>query len=203
MGSRLIPLLLQRSYTVRALAREGSEYRLPPGCSPIRGNALDKESFISQIQPADTFVQLVGVSHPSPAKAREFRSIDLVSMQASVAAASASGIRHFIYVSVAHPAPLMRDYVAVRSEGESLLRYSGMNATILRPWYVLGPGHLWPCLLLPIYWVCGFLPSTRDSARRLGLVTLKQMLQTLVNAVGNVPSGVRVLEVPEIRRTPS
>jgi uncharacterized protein YbjT (DUF2867 family) len=62
-------------------------------------------------------------------------------MRASVSAASKAGIQHFIYVSVAHPAPVMKAYIAARSEAESLLKQSGLNSTILRPWYVLGPGH--------------------------------------------------------------
>jgi hypothetical protein len=40
-----------------------------------------------------------------------------------------------------------------------------MNATILRPWYVLGPGHQWPYLLLPMYKLMELLPSTREGAR--------------------------------------
>jgi len=44
----------------------------------------------------------------------------------------------FIYVSVAHPAPVMSDYIAARLEAEALLRDSGMKVTILQPWYVLG-----------------------------------------------------------------
>jgi hypothetical protein len=43
------------------------------------------------------------------------------------------------------------------------------------------------------------LPSTRDSARRLGLVTIDQMLAALVNAVENPAAGIHVIEVPQIR----
>ncbi len=200
IGVRLIPLLQERGCRVRALVRGGSENKLPAGCTRVKGNALDPSSFVNQISPAHTFIQLVGVSHPSPAKARQFRAVDLVSVRASVAAAVESGIQHFIYLSVARPAPIMRDYIAVRVEGEALLRSSGLNATFLRPWYVLGPGHRWPCVLLPVYWVLELLPSTRESARRLGLVTLKQMLSALVNAVEDPAAGIRIVEVPQIRK---
>lgn len=200
MGQRLIPLLLQRGYSIRALVRKGSESKLPSGTAPVFGNALEQSTFANQITPADTFIQLVGVAHPSPTKAEQFRSIDLVSVRASVAAAAESGIKHFIYVSVAQPAPMMKDYIAVRAEGESLIRAAKLNATILRPWYVLGPGHRWPYALIPMYWLFELLPKTRESARRLGLVTLTQMLEALVHAVENPPSSVRIVEVPEIRQ---
>ncbi len=201
MGSRLIPLLLARGHKIRALTRKGSESKLPAGCEIVLGNALEKDSFAAQVQPSDTFVQLVGVAHPSPSKGEQFRAIDLVSVRASTAAAAEAGIQHFIYVSVAQPAPMMKDYLAVRAEGESLLRATGMNATILRPWYVLGPGHRWPYVLIPAYWICELLPPTRAGARRLGLVTLNQMLSTLIHAVETPATGTRILEVPEIRKT--
>jgi nucleoside-diphosphate-sugar epimerase len=80
-----------------------------------------------------------------------------------------------------------------------MIRQSGMDATILRPWYVLGPGHRWPYFLIPIYKVMELLPSTRAGATRLGLVTLNQMVRSLVYAIETPPDGVRVVEVPEIR----
>jgi uncharacterized protein YbjT (DUF2867 family) len=199
MGRNLITELVRRGYVVRALARLGSEHKLPDGCKIIHGNPLDKNSFASQIAPAETFVQLIGVTHPSPAKKDQFRAVDLVSARASIEAAREARIKHFVYVSVAQPASMMKEYIAVRAEGEMMLRESGMKATILRPWYVLGPGRRWPLLLKPVYWLMGQFPSTRDSARRLGLVTLEQMIGALVRAVENPAQGIRVVEVPEIR----
>ena len=200
MGTRLIAMLLQRGHEVRALARQGAAQKLPPGCVPIIGNALDKNSYMAQVQPADTFVHLVGVSHPNPSKTAQFRAIDLASVQNSVPAAVAAGIKHFVYVSVAHPAPIMQAYWQVRAECEALIRASGLNATILRPWYVLGPGHWWPYMLAPMYWLFERLPSTHDTARRLGLVRLRQMLHALIGAIENPRQGVRILEVEQIRR---
>jgi uncharacterized protein YbjT (DUF2867 family) len=192
--------LIGRGHRVRALARKGSEQRLPAGCVPILGDALDHRTYAAQVAPADTFVHLVGVAHPGPSKAEQFRSIDLASAREAVAAATAAGIRHFVYVSVAHPAPVMQAYTAARADAEAVLRRSGLPATILRPWYVLGPGHRWPLLLLPLYWLASLVPLTRESARRLGLVTLAQMLQALVWAIERPATALRVLEVPDIRR---
>lgn len=50
-----------------------------------------------------------------------------------------------------------------------------------------------------MYWVLERVPSTRDTARRLGLVTLDQMVNTLVASVETKPDGVRILEVPAIK----
>ena len=121
--------------------------KLPAGCTPVEGNALASNSFLDAIRPATTFVQLVGVAHPGPAKTAEFESIDLVAGREAVVGAVGAGIQHFVYVSVAQPAPMMKACIAVRAECETLIRESGLNATILRPWYVLGPGHRWPSRL--------------------------------------------------------
>jgi hypothetical protein len=43
------------------------------------------------------------------------------------------------------------------------------------------------------------VPSSRDTARRLGLVTLAQMVAALVYAVEHPPDAARVVEVPDIR----
>lgn len=199
LGRALIPQLTLRGHVVRALIRRGSESKLPSHTEAVIGDALDEASFIRQIKPSDTFVQLVGVPHPSPAKGELFRKIDLVSVRASVAAAAENGIEHFIYVSVAQPAPMMKAYQEVRAEGEQLIRASGMNATILRPWYILGPGHWWPYVLLPAYWLCERIPSMRAGALRCGLVTLQQMIIALVAAVENPAHKIRLIEVPQIR----
>ena len=197
LGRPFIRELIARGHLVRALARSGSAGRLPSGAEAVAGDALG--DFAVSIPPSDTLVHLVGTPHPGPHKARQFRSIDLVSIQASIAAAKRAGVGHLVYVSVAHPAPAMHAYIAVRKEGEALIAASGLAATILRPWYVLGPGHRWPGVMLPAYWLMERLPWTRDSALRLGLVNLSQMVAALVSAVENPVEGVRFAGVPEIR----
>ena len=198
MGSRLAEELIRRGHSVSGLVRAGSENRLPTGCQPIPGNALDRTTFGSKIGGADTYVQLVGVAHPSPAKAQQFREIDLKSCQESVAAAVTNNVRHFVYVSVAHPAPAMKAYIEVRMRCEEIIQASGLYATILRPWYVLGPGHYWPYVLKPFYWMARQIPASRAGAERLGLVTLPQMISALVASVESPATGICIREVPEI-----
>jgi len=199
IGSRLIPILAARGHQVTAIVRPESEKKIPRDVSIVAADPLKEDSYTGLIRGCDTFVHLIGVPHPSPAKAAQFRAIDLPSIQVAVKAAREAGIRHFIYLSVAQPASMMRAFIAVRAEGEMLIRATRMSATFVRPWYVLGPGHWWPYALVPFYWVAELLPATRDSARRLGLVTISQMLTALIWAVENPPDDVRILDVPKIR----
>ncbi|HZM88771.1 MAG TPA: epimerase, partial [Blastocatellia bacterium] len=108
-------------------------------------------------------------------------------------------VKHFVYVSVAQPSPVMKAYQAARAEGESMIRESELAATILRPWYVLGPGHRWPYALVPMYWVFERIPSTSATARRLGLVTLEDLIAALLHSIESPADGIRVLDVPSIR----
>lgn len=226
IGMALIPILLERKHRVRVLVRPGSKAKLPAACEVVSGNPLDANTYRQLIRPADTFIHLVGVPHPSAAKAAAFRAIDLVAAREAISACAEIGMHHFVYVSVANPAPmgLMKDYIAVRTECEEMIRTRQPHstasnsavaksvtpnsvipnavipdATILRPWYVLGPGHRWPYALLPLYKVCEWLPFTRASALRLGLVTLEQFILALVEAVESPAQGTRIVEVPQIR----
>lgn len=201
MGRNLIPELLQRAHRVYAVVRAGSEGRLPPRCEAVVANALDGQSYAEHVPAGSTFVHLVGVTHPNPSKAQEFRDVDLKSATEAIEAAKMAGVSQFVYVSVAQPAPVMKAYIEARAKAEEAIRASGLAATILRPWYVLGPGRRWPLALLPMYWLMETIPATRERARRLGLVSIKQMVAALCAAVEDpVAAGqVRIVGVPEIR----
>ena len=204
IGRHVLPMLVARGHEVHALVRPSSIARVARGSIPVVGDALNDDTFTDAVRGSDALVQLVGTPHPSPSKAAEFERVDLASARASLRAAERVRLPHFVYVSVAPSSSLMRDYVDVRMRGEALVRDSITRgtvgaATFLRPWYVLGPGHRWPYALVPLYWLLEAIPSARDRARELGLVTIEQMVRTIVHAIEHPPANVRVVTVPEIR----
>ena len=202
MGRRLIAMLLKKGYSVKALVRDGSQKKLPAGCNYVAGNAFDAGSFVLAIPGGATFIQLLGVPHPSPKKKEQFKAIDLASAKASANAARAAGIAHFVYVSVAQtPTKIMQDFQQYRAQGEAYIRSTDIPATFIRPWYVTGPGHYWPLFFLPLFKILEWIPATSKKAKALRLVSLRQMLKTLMYAVEHPPaSGVVVREIEEIRR---
>ncbi|MBI4908582.1 MAG: NAD(P)H-binding protein [Acidobacteria bacterium] len=195
MGRRLIGQLIKRGHRVKAVARAGSMSKLPTGCEGVAGDPLNAASYRHHVNDVDTWVHLVGETKPAPWKEQQFRAVDLVGVQEMVKVLPQSGVRHVVYVSVAQPAPMMKAYIQVRQECERLIRDTGVPATFLRPWYVLGPGRWWPLVLVPFYKLGEAMGS--DGARRLGLVTLDEMIAALVWAVEH--PGTRVLDVPAIR----
>src|SRR3954468_17301621 len=82
---------------------------------------------------------------------------------------------------------------------EIALREARIAATVLRPWYVLGPGHWWPLALVPLYKVAEIIPRTSSGAKRLGLLRLDEMTAGLAHSVENPATVLTVLEVPAIR----
>jgi uncharacterized protein YbjT (DUF2867 family) len=203
IGSRLIKALQQKGgYRIKALVRKGSEHKLPPGCEVVTGNALDASTYAPAVAGTGVFIHMIGVSHPSPAKKEAFETIDLVSVQQAAVAVGANKVPHVIYISVSqYPGKLMKEYKEVRAKGESLLQQTGARCSFIRPWYVLGPDHWWPVLLLPFYAIARLFPSTREQSRQQGLVTIQQMINTLVFATVNPPKeGIEVYTVPDIKK---
>jgi uncharacterized protein YbjT (DUF2867 family) len=198
LGRAASPQLAAAGWRVDVLVRPGSVGRVPAGCHARLGDPLDPASYDHGA--ADTLLLLVGTPKPAPWKAQQFWRVDRAAGLAAAAALGGRPARHVVYLSVAHPAPVMAAYWRVRAEVESRLAAAGSPATFLRPWYVLGPGHRWPWPLAPFYALAERFPGSREAALRLGLVRLGEMTRSLVRAVLEPPqAGVRVLDAPALR----
>lgn len=203
IGKRLIKQLLIRKFRVVALVRKGSELKVPAGTQFVIADAFNAASFQHHIPSNCVFVQLLGVPHPNPKKAALFDQIDLNSLRQSVIAAKYAGVTHFIYVSVSmEPSSIMYAYQQIRKKGEEICKTAGLNCTFIRPWYVLGPGHLWPILFLPLYLIASLIPSLRHKAKKFGLVTIAQMIRVLVKAVEAKPQPLKIVDISEIKSEP-
>lgn len=106
-----------------------------------------------------------------------------------------------LYVSVAQtPTSVMLDYELCRAECEKMILEPPLKTSIIRPLYVVGPGHYWPFSFLPFFKMLELIPKTSAKAKALRLVYLKQMLDALVNAVENLPAErVRFFEIEYIK----
>jgi hypothetical protein len=133
-----------------------------------------------------------------PSQSEQFRE-DLVSCREAVKAARQGGIRHFVYLSVAHPAPRMKAFQAVRAEVSRWF----LNPAF--PQLSFGRGMCsdrdgsWPVILKPFYAMARALPPIRDGEIRFTLVTLEQITQTLAWAVENRPKHLQVFELSQIK----
>ena len=201
IGKRLVARLLEKGHRVTVLVRKGSENKVMAGARIVTGNPFDASSFVHAIPANAVYIQLLGVAHPSPKKAAQFVAIDLASAKASALAAANAKAAHIIYVSVSmEPSSIMAAYQEVRKQGERFFSQTNIPCTCIRPWYVVGPGHYWPLLLLPVYGFASLIPSMRRKATAFGLVTIRQMLDTLVKSVENKPAGIEIIDISAIRK---
>ena len=160
MGKRLIKMLLAKGYRIIALTRRQSRHEVPAGAEVVTGNPFDEKTFSESIPRGCVFVQLLGVPHPSPSKVQQFTNINPASVKVSANAAEKAGVSHFVYVSVSmQQNNFMQAYQQVRWQGENYCLAKKLSSTFIRPWYVLGPGHWWPVLLLPFYALASLVPS--------------------------------------------
>jgi hypothetical protein len=57
-----------------------------------------------------------------------------------------------------------------------------------------------PLLISPLYKLFEWVPATRESAHRLGLLGINTMLNSLIQAIENPPSATRIWDVPTLRQ---
>lgn len=202
IGRRLISLLIKNGYAVTALVRQQSLTKLPPGCTAVVADAFDASTYVRSIAAGSIFIHLLGVSHPGPSKKTLFYSVDLASAKVAADAAAKAGVVHFIYMSVAqYPVKMMTSYQDARLQSEQAIQATGLPATFIRPWYIIGPGHYWPLLLQPLFKLMEFIPATATKATSLALVYLPQLLAILLQAVQQPPKeGTRIIEIAAIRK---
>jgi hypothetical protein len=63
----------------------------------------------------------------------------------------------------------------------------------MRPWYVLGPGHLRPYVLVPYFKIAELVPKTRDGAPA-DLLTVRELVAASVRAVDEPAKGIPAAE---------
>ncbi len=200
IGKQLTKLLLQRGHKVIALVRKGSEHKVITGAEVVIADPFDPNSFQSFIPKEAVFVQLLGVAHPSPKKARQFKEIDLRSVRASVDAAAIAEVSHFIYISVAMaPSKIMAAYQSVRKEGEEYSKRQKNELQFYQALVCNGSGSLLACFIIAVYGIAELVPAWRKKARAMALVTIHQMLRTLIKVVEADPVPLRIIEVKQIR----
>ncbi|MCK7492785.1 MAG: NAD(P)H-binding protein [Comamonadaceae bacterium] len=166
IGRRLIPALAVSRHRVTALARPGREAACSTSRARVTGDALDAASYRERSRGGHPGAS--GRGRPLPVRPRRPSSlaVDLAaSVRAALAAAQYAGVGHFLYLSVAQPAPVMQAYVAARAQGEALIRAGGIAATFLRPWYVLAQATAGRCCCCP---PAGSRSACRPAARRRG-----------------------------------
>ena len=144
VGGRLIPLMLESGYRVRALARSLAKLRSRPWSSHpqmelVQGDVLDLDSLKKAVSGCGAAYYLV---HSMVAQKRHFAEADRKSALNMAAAATEAGLERIIYLSGLgdnHGAALSK-HLQSRHEVGVILQSGSVPCTILRAAMILGSG---------------------------------------------------------------
>ena len=134
LGGLIARTLLDRGKPVRILVRSGSSYDhlATAGAEPVIGDLKDPDSLAACCTGVEAIVSTANSALRGGDDTVE--SVDRQGNSNLIDAASAAGVRHFVFISVlgAHPdSPV--PFIQAKGETEQRLRESGMSWTALQP----------------------------------------------------------------------
>lgn len=135
VGVKLIPMLLQKGYKVRALTRspEKAVTLQLQGAEVYQGDVRVQHTLDLALHGVDQVVDAICAPIPD-SPGNNVRAVDQQGNLHLIDAARSAGVKHFVFVSAFgagpdHPV----DFFRVKWEVEEYLKLSGMSYTILRP----------------------------------------------------------------------
>ncbi|MCH9640866.1 MAG: NAD(P)H-binding protein [Actinomycetia bacterium] len=140
IGSRLVPLLIERGHHVRAMARRPASLADAPWrerAEVVQGDLTDPESLSKAFTGTDVVYYLVH----SMGTSSDFVAEEESSARNVVRAAKQAGVRRVVYLSGLHPegVPLSR-HLASRALVGDILIDSGIETVVLQAGIVIGAG---------------------------------------------------------------
>ncbi|MGH3334505.1 MAG: NAD(P)H-binding protein [Nocardioides sp.] len=136
IGRRLVPELVDRGHSVRAMTRRPEEYDGPG--EPVAGDVFDRASLTDPLSEVDVAVYLVH-SLDDP----DFEEKDADAGRTFAKAAVACGVRQIVYLGgLGSEDDRLSPHLRSRREVEQLLGETGVPVTVLRAAIVVGAGGI-------------------------------------------------------------
>lgn len=144
VAGRLIPVLLDAGYRVRAMGRSVEKmacrpWGRHPGVELVQGDIMDPSSLQAAFNGCGTLYYLV---HSMNSRKHEYRNADRIGAENTARAAAAQDVGHIIYLGglgdIHHPQ--VSDHLISRNEVGRILGEGPVPVTILRAAMILGSG---------------------------------------------------------------
>ena len=142
VGSYVVPALLQRGHTVRALSRH-PEPDEREGVEAVHGDVTDPATLADAMSGVEAVVHLVGIIDESPSKGVTFQRIHVDGTRNVARAAREAGVTRFVHMSAnGARADGVSEYQVTKWEAEVTVRGMGFeHLVIFRPSTLFGdPG---------------------------------------------------------------
>lgn len=139
IGRRLVPALLDRGYTVRAMARTPDKLDDAPwrdDAEIVRGDLGDPDSLASVFDGVDVVYYLVH----SMGSSSDFVSAEEQAAHNVAAAAEKAGVSRIVYLSGLHPDGELSRHLSSRNAVGEILMKSSVETVVLQAGIVVGAG---------------------------------------------------------------
>jgi uncharacterized protein YbjT (DUF2867 family) len=145
IGGHLTKALLADGYAVRCLARDPARLQelAAAGGEIVQGDIADFSSMqraTESIEAAYIAIHTLSPQRTSGARPR-FMDVEKTGLQNVVTACRSGGVHRAVYVTSLGTAPgAPSEWLRERWQTEQLLLNSGLDATVVRPGFIVGPG---------------------------------------------------------------
>jgi 2-alkyl-3-oxoalkanoate reductase len=203
VGRAVVAEFLRSGYRVRALVRnESSKAKLPAhqNLVCITGDPCVADDVLKALDGADTLVHLVGIRLKEARKTgKNYEDIDVGSAIASIEAIKRSSTRRILILTAADIGNSF--YVRCKRRVETLVKEAGLDWTIFRPSFIVGPSQEWPVILTPFLWAFGYFPGYVGRKTRLAQnIRLEALAKAFVAAFRDDNTIRKSLDVTDIRQ---
>ncbi|MCA3555067.1 NAD(P)-dependent oxidoreductase [Aestuariivirga sp.] len=140
-GRHAVTELLQRAHRLRALVRNPETAGLPAAVETVQGDLADAGALARLTAGADGVVHLAGAL--AALSRADYFKVNEQGTRALVHAVQEAGVSRFVHISsLAASQPQLSAYAASKRAGEEIVlaRMAALNAIIIRPPAVYGPG---------------------------------------------------------------
>jgi NADH dehydrogenase len=153
-GGHVVPALLDAGHDVRALARGVRAGSLPREAERFKGSVADPAAVRAAAEGCDACVHLVAVI--TERGEQTFARTNVEGTRNVVRALEDSGARRLVHLSALGAGPDERyPYLRSKWEAENIVRESTLDATIVRPSVLAGPGA---GFFKPVVWTLRWMP---------------------------------------------
>ncbi|WP_147822287.1 SDR family oxidoreductase [Salidesulfovibrio onnuriiensis] len=200
VGGRLVPLLLERGYQVRAVARSEEKIRARPwgnhpDLEPMAADVLDAPALNRAVQGCDVAYYLV---HSMTKGLGDFSDLDRRGACNMVEAANAAGLKRIIYLSGLgedlEDVPLSK-HLRSRAEVGRILALGCAQCTTLRAAMILGSGS---ASFEILRYLCERLPmmlTPRWVNTRAQPISIRNVLHYLLGCLENGETAGQTLDI--------
>ena len=187
LGRHVAARLVARGHEVVVLTRARHRNRdllVLPTLRLVQGDPLTGRDLDSAVAGADAVVNLVGIVNETGRRGG-FDRIHVQLVERALAACRAAGIRRFIQISALKAATNgPSHYLRSKGQGETRVRESGLDWTIMRPSVIFGPEDRFVNRFARMLRVLPVLPLARAHAR-LAPVWVGDVAEAVLRALGS------------------